>query len=116
MNAVPEAQEVQSLDEWEYYARLNGRNKLLKKCWYWVAVGPFAAVVFVGLRFFPESSGLFSILVGISLAWALLVAGYCMTVIARLMGIRCPRCGWRFGGGDRCGSCGLNRHATLTYF
>ena len=46
-----------------------------------------------------------------ALGWGLLVAVYTLMLMVRVMFIRCPQCGWRFGGGNRCGSCDFPRGA-----
>jgi hypothetical protein len=111
----PDDSQLRSLEEWDYYARLNRQVTSLKKYWYWLTIGPFAAVLFSGLKFFGSSvnktvNQTFDVLVMMSLAWAMLVGGYGLNSLARWFALRCPRCGWRFGLGNQCGSCGLPRH------
>jgi hypothetical protein len=113
--AVPDDSQIRSLEDWDYYVRLNRRVTHLKKYWQWLAMGPFAVVLFIGLKFFGSSvnktvNQMFDVLLMISLAWAMLVAGYGLTNLARWFAVRCPRCGWRFGLRNQCGSCGLPRH------
>jgi hypothetical protein len=92
--------------------RLNRQMKFLRKYWYAIAIAPFGVIVFVGLRFFGDSpSRLWDIPIAISLPWGLFVAFYALTLTVRTLSIRCPRCGWRFGFGDQCSSCGFPRRS-----
>jgi hypothetical protein len=110
---VEDSTQPTCLDEWEKYARLDRKRLFLQRYWYVVAMAPFACVLLIVLRFFPNSSGHFwDTLIFTSLGWALFVAIYAIGVITRFPFIRCPRCDWRFGPGDWCGSCSLPRHST----
>jgi hypothetical protein len=85
--------------------------KFVRQYWYGAAIAPFGLVLFLGLRYFPNSTSRFlDIPLGLSFAWAMFVAIYCLMLTARALLIRCPRCGWRFGLGNQCGSCGLPKH------
>jgi len=100
------------LDESQPFARLNQRKRFWRKYGHAIALVPFVVVLFVLLRFFGNStSSLFTVPIYVSLAWAAFVAIYSLTLIVRVLSIRCPRCGWRFGGGDQCGSCSFPRHS-----
>jgi len=47
------------------------------------------------------------------LAWAEIVCFYALITLVQWFLFRCPRCGWRFGHGAKCSSCGLPRSAPL---
>lgn len=98
------------LDESEPFKRLNRQMQVLRKYWYAIAIAPFAMIVFVGLRFFGDSpSPFWNIPIAVSLAWGLFVVRYGLILTVRTLSIRCPRCGWRFGLSDQCGSCSFPR-------
>jgi|HubBroStandDraft_6_1064221.scaffolds.fasta_scaffold16951_2 hypothetical protein len=100
------------LDEWGPFARLNRQMQFLRKYWYAIAIVPFAVIVLVGLRVSGDSPRRFwDIPIAISLAWGLFVAIYALILTVRTLSIRCPRCGWRFGLADQCGSCGFPRRS-----
>lgn len=85
------------LDDDRSSARQAAHQELLARWWYAVALAPFFIVLFVGLKFFAEStSRVFDVLVGASLTWAIGIAAYTFYLICFL---ECPRCGWRFGSG-----------------
>jgi hypothetical protein len=100
------------LDESEPFASLTQQKNFWQKYWHVMALGPFAVAVFVVLRFFGDStSRLVDVPIFLSLAWAGFVAIYSLVLIVRTLSIRFPRCGWRFGMADYCGSCSLPRHS-----
>ena len=76
------------LDESEPSARLNRQMKFLRKYWYAIAIAPFAVIVFLGLRFFGDSSSrLWDIPIAISLAWGLFVAIYGLILTVHTLSI-----------------------------
>jgi hypothetical protein len=98
------------------YERLDGRRRFLLKYWYAIAVVPFFLAIVISLGAFPRLvpdtafwAGVAYTLVLGSLAWSLIFAIYALSVLLRWFLIRCPRCGWRFGLGERCSSCDLPR-------
>jgi hypothetical protein len=103
------------LDEWDHYVRLDRRCEFLKRYWYPIAIGPFAVVMIVCFRFFPDSTSVvLDVFFGMTFGWGMLFTGYCLILFTRALAIRCPRCSWRFGLTDHCTSCGLSRHAPAT--
>lgn len=99
------------LDQSATYSKLNKRVGFLKKYYRLMALAPFAAVVFVTLRFFGGlTNRVVDDLIFLSLGWAVFICIYGMILLVRHLAVRCPRCTWRFGLGDQCGSCGLPRH------
>ena len=83
------------------------------KYYYAVAILPFALT----LAFVPVTKAWYrvgSAMVIASLCWALVLVAYLFILFVRLKLFRCPRCGWRFGGGIRCGSCDLPRTRRLS--
>jgi hypothetical protein len=74
-----------------------------------VALAPFAVVLFVVLKFFPNSTNrAWDFAIFLSLGWAMAVAGYAFYSL--FWGVRCPACSAGFGVRDQCRSCGLPRH------
>lgn len=49
-----------------------------------------------------------------SLVWGGIVIFSALFVYLRWFLYRCPRCGWRFGPGDCCGSCDLPRRRDIS--
>src|ERR1700722_6655144 len=100
------------LDESEPFARLGRQMQFLRKYWHVIAIAPFAITIFVLLRFFGNSTNrLLDIPIYLTLGWAGFVVVYSLIISLRTSFIHCPRCGWRFGGGEQCGSCSFPRHA-----
>ena len=107
--------EATSLDDFPIAARLATRQQLLVKWYRGLALAPFVAVLFVVLKFFPDSTSVIPVLlVEATLVWAIVIAGY--SFYATFFGARCGRCGNRYGSGDNCKSCGLPRHASSPTF
>lgn len=99
---------LSSLDDDPAASQLAARQEFLRKWYRLVALAPFAMLIFINLKFLPQSNN--PILVGfvfISLLWAVGVAGYAFYL---LFFLKCPNCARRFGGGDKCRSCGLPKH------
>jgi hypothetical protein len=93
---------------------LAARQQLLAKWYQAIAIAPFVIVVFVGLKFFGDSTNRFlDVLVGATLLWGVAVAVYTFYLFFFL---KCPRCGWRFGSSTNCGSCNLPRHGDFTSY
>jgi hypothetical protein len=104
------AEHSRCLHESEPFARLNRQLTFLRKYWYAIAIAPFAVTIFVLLRFYGTSTNrLLDVPIGVALGWAFLVVIYSLVVTVRVLFVRCPKCGWRFGGGEKCGSCGFPR-------
>jgi hypothetical protein len=100
--------EGSSVDDFPNLARLASRQQFLNKWYKPVALAPFAVVLFVIFKFFPESnSGVLLAGVFASLIWAMFVAGYGFYLI---FGLKCPVCAARYGLGQKCRSCDLPRH------
>jgi hypothetical protein len=99
------------LEDWDYYSRLNQRRMIVTRYWYVSAVVPFFLGIGFLLRLCANSSQTAqNAVVGILFAWIFIVIVYSASVFSRFLFIRCPRCGWRFGPGDVCSSCGLPRN------
>jgi hypothetical protein len=98
------------------YKRLDDRRRFFLKYWHALAVVPFFLAIVIGLgilpRIVPDTAfwaGVAYTLIFGSLGWSLIVILYALSVFVRWFLVRCPRCGWRFGLGERCGSCELPR-------
>jgi hypothetical protein len=103
---------VSCLDDVAPVARLAAHQQLLAKWYHAIALAPFAAVLFIDIKFFGYSDNrLWLVLIGATLVWAFAVAVYTFYLTFLL---KCPRCGWRFGSGEKCGSCNLPRHRDVT--
>ena len=105
------ATNIRSLDDVPELARVAARQQFLRKWYRPVALAPFVVFLIVSLKLFPDTqeSSLWTGLIFASLLWAIAVAGYAF--YTNFWGFRCPVCGWRFGSREKCGSCGLPRHA-----
>lgn len=99
----------QCLDDWETYSRLQGQLIFVKKFWYLAVAVPLVLLGGFSTRFFPKSQTAQSVAFGITFIWVFAVLAYSLGVSLRYFLIRCPNCGWRFGPGISCGSCGLPR-------
>jgi hypothetical protein len=113
---LDDAKSLTCLADSANYKGLDGRRRFLLKYWHALALVPFfLAIVFaVGVlpRIVPDTAfwaGVAETLIVVSLGWSAIVIAYALWVYLRFLFIRCPRCGWRFGMSDRCGSCGLPR-------
>lgn len=98
------------------YRALDDKRRVLLKYWYALATVPFflAIVISVGVfpRLVPDTAfwaGVAEALIFGALGWSFIVVFYALFVFTRWFLVRCPRCGWRFGPGDFCSSCGLPR-------
>jgi hypothetical protein len=104
---------ISCLEDVPSVARLAARQQLLARWYHAIALAPFAAVLVIDAEFFGYSdSRLWLVLVGATLIWAFAVAVYTFYLTFFL---KCPRCGWRFGSGDKCGSCNLPRHRDVSF-
>ena len=117
-NAVPlgDATGLSCLADSEKYKTLDDRRRFLLRYWYSLAAVPFFLAIVIGLGAFPRLvpdtafwAGVAETLIFGSLGWSFIVIFYALSVYVRWLLIRCSRCGWRFGLGDRCGSCDLPR-------
>ena len=72
LDDMPYEEIAAALDAWGEYVHLNRKCDLLKKSWYAVAVVPFVILIFVNLRFSPNSTNrIWDFLIAISLLWGL---------------------------------------------
>lgn len=102
------------LEDCDDFARLSRKNLLMWKPWYMVAILPFGLALAFGVyvlpHFVPETKfwhHFADALVYASLAWAFAVVVYLLTIFVRVELFRCPNCSGRFGGSERCRTCGL---------
>ena len=101
------------LEEWDKYSRLNTKDSFWMRYGRALALAPFTILIVVLLRYFSNTtSKVPDYFIWASLVWLLAVVLYALSVSTRILFIRCPRCGYRFGLGTFCGSCGLPRSAT----
>jgi hypothetical protein len=109
-SSMTDSAQVACLEASEEYAALNRKSLFIKKYGHVMAIGPFFVVICVVFRWFSDSTSKFLLgLIFSTLFWAVAFACFAVIVFASLLFIRCPRCGWRFGLGDFCSSCGLPR-------
>ena len=97
-----------SLDDFPEVAPPAARQEFIGRYYRALTILPFMAALFIGIRFFGENSKTTLFLVGAAGIWIFGILGYHVYLIFSL---RCPVCGWRFGRGSKCSSCGLPRHA-----
>jgi hypothetical protein len=98
------------------YKTLDRKRRVLLERWYALATVPFFLSIVVGVGVFPRLvpdtafwAGVAESLVLGALGWSFIVIFYALFVCISWFLVRCPRCGWRFGLGDNCGSCDLPR-------
>jgi hypothetical protein len=113
---VGNATGLSCLADWENYKRLDDRRRFFLRYQYSLAVVPFALALFIGLGVLPHIvpdtafwAGVAETLIAGSLVWSGIFILFALSVYLRWFLYRCPRCGWRFGPGNRCGSCDLPR-------
>jgi hypothetical protein len=100
----------------ENYRKLDGKRRFLVGYWRALALFPFFVAIVIGLGLFPRVvpdtkfwAGVAETLIFGSLGWSLIFGVYALFVLISWFLVRCPKCGWRFGLGERCGSCDLPR-------
>jgi len=99
---------LQSLDDIPDVARRAERQKFLNRWYKPVAIAPFFVLLVLDEFFFPQSrSPLLLAVAFLTLGWGGAVAAYALFL---LLSLRCPRCGARYGLGDKCKHCELPRH------
>ncbi len=110
------ATDLACLADSEKYKTLDDKRRALLRNWYALATVPFFLAIVIGVGVFPRIvpdtafwAGVAETIIFGSLGWSFIVTFYALFVYGRWFLIRCPRCGWRFGLGDRCGSCDLPR-------
>lgn len=104
------AADLACLDDWETYARLCRRRRVLGRYGHTAALIPFIIVVLTSPRDFPKYS-LWTLAIAAALLWALLVPGYYFVLLIHARAIRCPKCHHFFGPYEECATCGLPRHS-----
>jgi hypothetical protein len=117
-NAVPlaDAKDLICLSDCENYKKLDEKRLFFLRYQYFLVTVPFIVAMLIGLgvlpRIVPDTAfwtGVAETLIVGSLGWAGIVIFCALFIYLRWFIFRCPRCGWRFGPGDRCGSCDLPR-------
>jgi hypothetical protein len=107
-DAIGTEKDIACMDDVPGIARLAARQQFLAKWYRVLALAPFAAIIFVAYKFFPNSNSWTQvILVFVAIIWGMAVAGYAFYL---MFAVRCPVCKSRFGLGEKCRSCGLPRH------
>ena len=104
---------IRCLDDCPSVARLAARQEFIGKYYRPLVLLHFIVAMFRGIKLFGENGPITFALIFDALIWGAGVLGYHLYLIFTL---RCPVCGWRFGRGERCSSCGLARHPTSTEF
>ncbi len=110
------ANSVDCLADVPKYKSLERRRRFLLQYWYALATVPFFLSIVIGVGVFPRLvpdtafwEKVAIALIYCALGWSFVVIFYFSFVFVRWCLVRCPKCGWRFGIGDQCGSCGLPR-------
>jgi hypothetical protein len=114
--ASTDALGVRCLADLPKYRSLEGRRRFLLQYWYALATVPFFLSIVIGVGVFPRlvpdtafwGEVALALVFG-ALGWSFVVILYFLFVFVRWFLVRCPKCGWRFGIGDQCDSCGLPR-------
>ena len=102
-------QHLQSLDDAPDVARRAARQIFLNRWYKPLALAPFLVILVLDTFFFPQSRNKWLLaVIFITLAWGGAVPAYAFFLLVVL---RCPRCGKRYGLGDKCKHCELPRHA-----
>jgi hypothetical protein len=100
--------QIKSVDDVPEAARLAERQRFLNRWYRPVATAPFAVLLIVVDRFFPNAQGwLWARLAIATMLWAVGVAGYAFYL---MLAFKCPKCHKHFGLGEACKSCDLPRH------
>jgi hypothetical protein len=104
-----DTKEISCLDDVPDVAVRLSRQQWIAGHYQVIALAPFAVVVFVTLKFFSQSTNRVWVwLTGLTLFWAIAVAGYAFYSL--FWGVKCPACGSGFGSREECRSCGLPKH------
>jgi hypothetical protein len=105
----PQIETITCLDDVPKLASRSLFQQRISRSYKLIALAPFAVVLFVVLKFFPNSTNkAWDFAIFLSLGWAMAVAGYAFYLL--FWGVRCPACSAGFGVRDQCRSCGLPRH------
>lgn len=94
------------LDDEPDTARKAARQQFFLRWYIVLATVPFFATLAIQLRFFPQSQT--PVAIWASLVWAGAALAYTAVV---WLGLRCPCCEQRYGGGEKCLNCHLPRHS-----
>ena len=102
--------QIKSLDDVPSVARRAARERFFIRWYRAVALAPVTLYILIGLKFFGDDpmTDFWTDVLYATLAWGIAVAVYAFCV--SFWGFSCPVCGWRFGIGEQCSSCGLPRH------
>ncbi|GAC1431612.1 MAG: hypothetical protein NVSMB62_28610 [Acidobacteriaceae bacterium] len=101
-------------DEAPDFARIAARQDLVTKRLKPTMMLPFIVFLLIDLKFFKDSNNWIVVSIGmLTVLWAGAVNFY--SLYLRIT-VHCPKCGNRFGSGDKCASCSLPRHAPSTMF
>jgi hypothetical protein len=95
---------VRSLENYDEYRRLRDK-KGNAWIWHFLALLPMALGIAIGRDSFGNSAPL----VLLSLAWAVGISGYGLSLNFRFLAFRCPQCAERFGSRGECFNCGFPR-------
>lgn len=102
-----DADTITCLDDCPSVARIAARQEFMGRYYGPLVLLPFMAAMFAGIMLFGENSPITISLVFAALIWDAAFFAYHLYLIIT---VRCPVCGWRFGRGEKCRSCGLARH------
>ena len=94
---------------------LGKRQQLINRWSQSLAIAPFAVILFVDFAFFGGSDNRWVVgIVFVSLLWAISLVSYSF-YLRFFGGIKCPVCDGRFGSGNKCRSCGMQRHQRMSF-
>ena len=104
-------EQLASVDDAPDSAMRLARQRFMLRNYRALALVPFGITLFFVPR--DSTNQLWLMPVYISLGWAGFIAFYCLFATFGVLGVRCPRCGERFGTRDECRRCGLPQHREL---
>lgn len=103
------------LDDFPQVAAVGKRQQLINRWSQPLAIAPFAFILLTDFAFFRGADNQWVVgIVFVSLLWAISLIGYSL-YLRFAGGIKCPLCDGRFGFGNQCGSCGMQRHQRLAF-
>ena len=100
-----------SLQDYSVYRQLCAKKQSANKYRYIKVVVPFLVGVVLSETLFKRSQVTSAVMIGITMAWALLVIANAIIMSVRWAAFKCPQCGHRFGTDAECWSCAFPRNA-----
>ena len=103
------------LDDFPQSAGVGKRQQFINRWSQPLAIAPFAVILFIDFAFFGGNDNRWVVgIVFVSLMWAISIVSYSF-YLRFFGGIKCPLCDSRFGSGNKCRSCGMQRHQKVPF-